>query len=137
MKAKKSVKRTNNKKGFTLIEILLIVVIISILMVAVIANSMGAKKNARVNNAKTFLGGALPVVIGCVDSGAVLNVPNEDGTTLICGSFSSSFWPALNWGYTYGSYSFANASDCFFTVNTNNGDNGGALTCSCDTQRCK
>jgi prepilin-type N-terminal cleavage/methylation domain-containing protein len=122
-------------RGFTLIEVLVVVFIITVLAGVIMVSWFGIKKSARVNSAKTTLRTALPAVISCNDSGGgSINIPkpSEDGTTLICTNNSTAFWPALPAGYAYegGDYS----ADCDFQISTN--FDSPDLDCRCTTQVC-
>lgn len=128
-----------NKKGFTLLEILIVVAIIGILASVIFVFMSQSKKNARLNNAKTALKGAILMVISCNDANSTVNVPSglENGTKDICPATPNSHWPALQGGYTYvagGNF----GPTCSFQINTK-GDStnpGGIITCYCSTQRC-
>lgn len=127
-----------NKKGFTLLEILIVVAIIAILSSIIFVFMSQSKKNARLNNAKTLLRTTLPAVVACNDSNGTVNVPSGSGTgnTKICqsGGMATAYWPKLNNGYLYvagGNYSYS----CNFQISTN-GDSAN-LTCNCINQICK
>jgi type II secretory pathway pseudopilin PulG len=124
------------KKGFTLIEVLIIVGIIIILVTISLTIMGNTKKNARLNNVKTVLKTAILTVYSCNDAGSVVNLPNnpENGTHAICSAAAGSFWPVLPNGYSYnagGNFS----SSCSFSINTN-GDSASDLICDCSTQLC-
>jgi prepilin-type N-terminal cleavage/methylation domain-containing protein len=126
----------NKKEGFTLIEVLIVVAIISILATITFVLMGNTKKNARLNNTKTVLKTAILAVYSCNDAGSVVSIPSgtEDGTKVICPAAAGSFWPALQGGYTYnagGNFS----SGCSFSIDTH-GDSASDLTCSCSTQIC-
>ncbi len=128
-----------NKRGFTLIEILIIVAIISLLAVAILVSVDQSRKNARINNTKAALRSALPIIISCNDSGGTVSEPtgSETGSHLICqtGGFDTSFWPKLSGGYTYVNGGSYNDVNCNFQVLTN-GDRASNISCSCQGQRC-
>lgn len=133
-----------NKKGFTLIEVLIIVTIIALLAMVVLASADQGRKNSRISVAKTSLRTILPVIIACVDSGGAVVPPGnpETGIKAICNPnnvFSNAFWPQLSGGYLYvlgGDYSI----DCNFQVSTNNDKTplgNMFLTCNCKAQMCQ
>jgi prepilin-type N-terminal cleavage/methylation domain-containing protein len=124
------------REGFTLIEVLIVVAIISILATIVLVSTMQSKRNARLNNAKTTLKNVILVVYSCNDAGSPVVAPSgtETGTKMICANSTKSFWPTLQGGYTYvagGNYTI----NCNFQVSTN-GDSAANLQCLCATQRC-
>ncbi len=128
------------KKGFTLIELMIIVSIIALLAVAITSVMLGAKKEARINNTKNTLKSTLLAVISCKDSGGNVNTPigSESGAKSICNpaaSFSNAFWPMLNAGYTYSPTGIYNSVYCSFDVDTN-GDSETPLHCDCNSQTC-
>lgn len=128
-----------NKKGFTLLEILVVVAIIIILSSVILVFISQSKKNARLNNAKTALKGAILMVIACNDANSTRGIPSgtETGTRDICTATPNSHWPALQGGYTYvvgGNF----GPNCNFQINTK-GDStnpGGIITCYCSALRC-
>jgi prepilin-type N-terminal cleavage/methylation domain-containing protein len=126
-----------NKKGFTLIEVMLISVIIAILASAVLVSMNQSRKNARINSVKAAFKNSLPAIVYCIESGGTINAPSnpETGAKLICNSIAGAYWPVLNWGYLYvagGTYT----SNCSFQISTN-GDSASNLTCTCLNQNCQ
>ena len=129
-------KKTGQKRGFTLIEILLVITIIVILISIIIVSLNGSRKTARANNTRTALKSVLPVVISCNDSQSLINIPagSENGTKLVCVSFPNAFWPKLPDNYSYvagGNYT----ANCLFQVFTD-GDTASNILCNCATQAC-
>jgi prepilin-type N-terminal cleavage/methylation domain-containing protein len=124
-----------NKKGFTLIEILIVVAIISILASVILVNMNQSKKNARINNTKTALKNAILIIYSCADTSSLVSTPAnpESGSHVICPVAPNSYWPKLPAGYLYtgGSY---NSISCSFGISTN-GDSAN-LTCNCSSQTC-
>jgi prepilin-type N-terminal cleavage/methylation domain-containing protein len=124
-----------NKKGFTLIEMLIVIAIIAILAALILVIVSQAPKNARLNNAKTALKGAMLIVVACNDANSAVNTPSgaEDGTRDICPITPNSHWPKLPAGYLYtgGSY---NSISCSFGISTNRDSSD--LTCNCSSQTC-
>lgn len=125
-------------KGFTLIEILVVVAIIALLATAIMVSIGESKRKARINSAKTSLQSALPAVISCNDSKGIINRPSgsETGDTEICqGNITpGSKWPKLPIGYDYIS-SENYSADCNFKVSVTNGDRSD-LICDCVKQSC-
>lgn len=128
------------RKGFTMIEILMITAIVVILTVVSLITFNNSKRKARINTTKSVLKTTLPVIISCKDSGGTVNIPlgNEsDGNKLICSSgFPNSYWPKLTDGYSYGSTMVSfNTVNCNFDVFTN-GDSDSNIVCNCSDQKC-
>lgn len=127
-----------SRKGFTLIEILVIVAIIAILATAIMTFLGESKRKARINSAKTSLQSALPAVILCNDSNGEINRPSgsETGNTEICkwNITPGSKWPKLPIGYDYIS-SENYSANCYFKVSVTSGDRSD-LICDCIKQSC-
>lgn len=128
-----------NKKAFTLIELLIIVAIIGLLASAILVSIGQSRKNARINTAKTSLKSILPMVISCLDSKGPLIGPDSinNGGNTICGTVVGGSWPVLANGYRYVNGNLTNPGTCFFTVSTSNDNAANLLTCSCATQLCE
>lgn len=127
------------EKGFTIIEILVIVAILSILITVILTFMGQARKNARINSAKTTLKSVVTTIVSCKDpsgSGMVnAPLPIEDGTKQICNNIPNAFWPELPGGYTYEAVGANYSINCQFEVNTN-GDTPNNLKCNCVSQLC-
>jgi hypothetical protein len=130
-RAYKELKKMKGKKsGFTVLEILLIIAIISFLMAAVFVSVSQSRRNARINSTKSVFKGALTAIVFCNAVDSVVSVPAnpETGNKQICNNIPDAFWPALSWGYTYvagGNYTSA----CDFQIDTN-GDSAN-IRCKC------
>lgn len=127
-------------RGFTFIEIMVVVAIIAIIASAVLVSIGQSRKNARINGARTTLRSALLVISSCKDSGSNVMAPSstETGNTLICQSgIAGAFWPRLPDGYVYGAggANMYNSTSCNFKVSTS--DTETPLVCDCITQTCK
>jgi prepilin-type N-terminal cleavage/methylation domain-containing protein len=119
-----------NKKAFTLIEILMVVSIIAILASVILVSVNQSRKNARINSAKSTLKSAMTAVVACNDGGTA--TPPDGGGGAICGTAT---WPVLQWGYQYesgGDYT----ADCNFSISTN-GDTTNPIRCTCQSQLCQ
>ncbi|MFA4817979.1 MAG: prepilin-type N-terminal cleavage/methylation domain-containing protein [Parcubacteria group bacterium] len=126
------------RRGFTIIEILIVVAIIAILAAAVMVSIGESRKKARINSAKTSLKTALTIIISCNDSSGAVNPPNasESGANKICPGINGAFWPKLGNGYQYITSPAGNyTSNCKFKVDTN-GDSAD-LNCDCVKQNCQ
>lgn len=128
------------KKGFTLVEILVIVAIIALLSTAILVSIEQSKRNARMNGAKTSLKTILPAIVACVDGGGAISprVANTDICSTSAG-LSNAKWPALSYGYSYGAGIY-NSTSCNFKINTGSDMTplgNTFITCSCLTQICE
>lgn len=132
----------NKQAGFTVIEIIVVVLIISIVVTIGVVGVNQSRKNARISGIKTSLKTTLPVIISCKDSGGTVNVPSgsETGVTPICNTIPDAFWPKLNYNYRYGGGVY-NANNCSFQVLSGNDaippHNNAYLTCDCNAQACR
>ncbi|MDR3558951.1 MAG: type II secretion system protein [Candidatus Pacebacteria bacterium] len=120
--------QNKNKKGFTLIEILTIVAIISILVSMILVSIYGAKVKAGDNAAFTSIQSSASAAYMCLlaeSSGVSLTVPHDASSPDVCSVGGSSSWPPLtkdSWHYD------VSGSDGFFwcSINGSNPPN----TCS-------
>ncbi len=126
------------RRGFTLIEILVIVAIIAILVTAIMVSIGESRKKARISSVLTSAKSALPIIVSCNDLSPTghINFPSgtETGTMLICQEIAGSFWPKLLSGYTYadsGDYT----ENCNFEITTV--DRAANIKCSCEKQSCQ
>lgn len=125
------------KKGFTLIELMVIVAIIALLTVVIFVSVSQGRKNSRINSAKTALKTALPAIIACKDSGGTVNVPTTSGNDICAANvgLAGAKWPILGYGYAYAGGAYDSVS-CNFQVSTN-GDTASNLVCNCIRQVCE
>lgn len=131
-----------SKKGFTFIEILVIVAIIALLATAIMTFLGESKRRARINSVKTSLRSTLPIIVSCNDyPKSEVGIPSgsEDGRGQICPAKSpNSFWPELPAGYTYPDtdtgYNYN--ENCSFEIFPN-GDRATDIVCNCVKQICQ
>ncbi len=100
-----------NKKGFTLVELLVVVAIIGILSSVAVVNLNSARDKAKMSAVKTQLNSILPLINLCYsfDNSLLYDGNNTcDGSnsivedTVVCNSVTDK-WPALENGYNYDS----------------------------------
>lgn len=127
------------KRGFTLIEIMVVVTIIGILALAIFISVNESRKKARINAAKTSLQSVLPIMISCLDSKGTITGPDlvNKGGNQICNTINGANWSTLANSYAYVSLDVNSAGTCGFVVSTNNDTATNRLTCSCVTQVCE
>lgn len=125
----------SNKKAFTLIELLIIIAIIGILMSAILISVNQARKNARINSAKTSIQSVLSAIIACKDGGGAIASPvaNNNICNPVSAGLANAKWPTLPSSYNYASGTY-NSNNCSFAIsNSDTAD----LVCSCVSQTCK
>jgi len=127
----------NKKRGFTLIEILIVVAIIAILAGAILVSINNSRKKAQLNSVKSSVRSALPAIVSCKDSGGNVSFPNNpQGGNPICNIGSNLvFWPSLTPSYHYGGGLY-NVEDCNFQILANEGSDPD-ITCDCKLQICR
>lgn len=117
------------KRGFTFIELMVVVGIITLLVTIILVNISQSRQKARINSAKTSLKTALPAIMECKNNYGHVSTPTagEDICTTMVG-LTGAKWPKLPKGYIYGI-----VSGTAFKVS------GDSITLSCDylTQLCE
>jgi prepilin-type N-terminal cleavage/methylation domain-containing protein len=93
------------KKGFTVMELLVVVAIIAILAAITIGSLSAQRSKARINSAKTTAYSVVKPGIACLQDNFTLSstTAGYDGSTplAVC-SGSSANWPPLPTGWTWG-----------------------------------
>lgn len=104
-KMKKNRALSVEKRGFTLIELMVAIAIIAILSAIILVSMQGYAKDARASKALAQLSGAIPSLMSCWGNGLTPNVPSSGGN--ICGSDNKyGIWPIAGSG-ELSSYSYA------------------------------
>lgn len=140
--------KNKNKKGFTFIELLIVIAILGILASIIMVNLRSAKARGQEASAKSTARSIIASLIDCKsdDGVAILGNPAADETTLVCctdGSCSAAaaghenlFWPSLTsvgYTYVYGGGSLDNDSYIFQLTKTGQA----TITCSMTTNNCQ
>lgn len=119
------------EKGFTLIEILIVVAIIAILAGVVLVSATAYRSRARSARAQAQASSALPSMVSCAANkgwGSV-NGPSGSGGGYICGSDSNyGLWPDMSpISFSYGNWNASAVNSFYFTVG------GGGITICCNS----
>lgn len=125
---------SKKKKGFTLIEILVVVAIIAILATAIMVSISESRRKARINGTITSLRSTLPIIVSCNDDPLKSVGRPENGERQICPDKSpDSLWPELLPGYAYAGGDYT--ENCNFRISTN--DRTTDIVCNCVKQTCQ
>lgn len=89
------------KRGFTILELLVVVAIIGIFTSVVIVSLMGPRDQARRASALTSVSSAMTEIILCGDDGEEASEPVA-GEVICGGAGYTATWPELSGGYSYG-----------------------------------
>ena len=124
-------KEIQNKKGFTLVELLLVMAIIGILAGIIMVGMSSSRKRAKVSSALKTANGVVAELAHCyLNNKTVIPWNNaHTGGNAICSGAGD--WPELSDGCNYGNYSSANVLviDCSTT-------NGAIITCDVTQGNC-
>jgi len=81
----------HKQKGFTLIELIVVVAIIGLLASIVLASLGSARKNARIAAAQGSMRNLTTAMVLCLDEGNTFNLPTESntgGSDVVCSTVS-------------------------------------------------
>jgi prepilin-type N-terminal cleavage/methylation domain-containing protein len=142
-------------KGFTLVELLVVIAVIGILSAVVVLNTQSAKDKAYLANAKTTLGSVRSTAVLCFDGSEQLRTSATTGTavnTTVCspnGTLDSvvepnAKWPQAEKGLVYWVENPNNASTWVIKAGTGVAGTtltsaiiGTAIKFTCDASACK
>ena len=125
-----------NQKGFTLVELLIVIAIIGVLAGVVMVSSAGSVEKSKRASAMTTMSSVLPELVACQDDGFGLNAYNTAST--ICNDASHTVkWPDINTktGYTVTAGAATNAQILSYTF-TAAKTGQITITCSYATNDC-
>ncbi len=80
----KNMKLINNKKGFTLVELLLVMAIIGILASIIFISIGSARKRARITTFKESMKNIAVAATQCTDIGGTIDGENANGSEALC-----------------------------------------------------
>lgn len=101
------------KKGFTLVELLIVIAIIGILAGAILVNTLGASRRANDSKAFSIMQSLSRAISSCVIGGGTIAIPVSNGTGgggQICNTSSEIFPDLTSTGYQYESTSWAQST---------------------------
>jgi len=108
--------QSSTEKGFTMIEMLLVIAIIGILSAAILVGISSQRDKARASRVLVELSGVIQPMMMCWADGGSVNTPS--GGNSIC-DLSSNYgiWPTINddgWTYRAGDVAGATSGDWYF-----------------------
>ncbi|PIE00111.1 MAG: hypothetical protein CSA81_14070 [Acidobacteria bacterium] len=124
-------KRLQNKKGFTLVELLLVVAIIVVLSGIILVGVSSYRKKANRTKVLTEVGGQLQNITMCFSDDMTVNSPSGNGGNLCGTNPNYGSWPALPEGWSYGDSDFTSSNDWFIEMS------GEEITICCNSKYSK
>jgi MSHA pilin protein MshA len=118
-------KRKKNEKGFTLIELIIVIVILGIIAGVAVPKFIGLSSSARVSSARG-VGGAISGTIQSSHADYLLNATAYDADTVLT---STSFAGGVSVGHLAGVYTYTSGTTDFtWTYNPRVNDVGAFIT---------
>ncbi|MDP1845415.1 MAG: type II secretion system protein [Candidatus Moranbacteria bacterium] len=130
---------TKNKKGFTLVEIMVAIAIVGILAAVVLVSTKSYGVKARSTKATAQLSSALPSMISCIGNMGVAKVSNPSGGVNICtGVASYGNWPSIdNYSYTSTAANISGTTSWFVTLDSTSAKDDVRICCNSAMSSCK
>lgn len=126
----KTISQKKNKKGFTLVELLVVIAIVGILAAVVLVSLVSQRQKAQEGASLQSLKSGLSIAMECVFKNGTVNVPSGNNpATAICQGTTTPVWPRLAGNCVYG----GNGN---IDVTVSGCGTGKTITCVYDSGQC-
>ena len=138
------IKSKTSRRGFTLVELMIVIAIIGILAGVVLVSSKSAVDKSKKASALTTAASVLPELVTCQDDGGDIDYPasSTTGGNIICTASGHSItWPDISkTGWTYANTTttvlYANIGSMTYTINKPTGSTDNNIICTFSGNSC-